>query len=142
MTQHLLGGSNGFLQKSPQRVRPLLTSTKTAQMPLDLRSNDLQARITVASSCDSTLCFLARESMRCSRTVDSMMIRVHRDLTAHSRRYECFCNIRLREFGNCAESTSTTDVPLHLGSNGSPLLILGAPRSLITRYGDMSLEVV
>ena len=49
MTQHLLGGSNGFLQKSPKRVWPLLTSTKTAQMPLDLRSNDLEARITVAS---------------------------------------------------------------------------------------------
>ena len=30
-------------------------------------------------------------------------------------------------------------VPLHLGSNGSPVLILGAPRSLITRYGDMSI---
>ena len=49
MTQHLLGGSNGFLQEIPKRVRPLLTSTKTAQMPLDLRSNNLQARITVAS---------------------------------------------------------------------------------------------
>ena len=49
MTQHLLGGSNGFLQKNPKRVRPLLTSTKTAQMPLDLRSNDLEPRITVAS---------------------------------------------------------------------------------------------
>ena len=49
MTQHLLGGSNGFLQKSPKRVRPLLTSTKTAHMTLDLRSNDPEARITIAS---------------------------------------------------------------------------------------------
>ena len=60
---------------------------------------------------DSTLCFLARESMRCSRTVDSMVIRVHWDLSAHSRRFECFCNIRLIEFGKCTESTSTMHVP-------------------------------
>ena len=53
MTQHLLGGLNGFLQKSTKRVRPLLTSTKTAQMPLDLRSNDLQARITVSVGNDT-----------------------------------------------------------------------------------------
>jgi len=57
VTQHLLGGSNGFLQKSPQRVRPLLTSTKTAQMPLDLRSNNLEARITVASKLREHLMF-------------------------------------------------------------------------------------
>ena len=48
--------------------------------------------------------------MRCSRIVDSMVIRVPGDIRAHSRRFECFCNIRLREFGNCAESTSTTGV--------------------------------
>ena len=55
--------------------------------------------------------FSHRESMRCSRTVDSMVIRVHWDLMAHSRRFECFCNIRLIEFGKCAGSTSTTHVP-------------------------------
>ena len=99
-----------FLQKSPQRVRPLLTSTKTAQMPLDLRSNDLEARITVPSK--------PREHLMFSRTGEYEVlphrrfygVRVHWDLMAHSRRFECFCNIRLIEFGKCAESTSTTHV--------------------------------
>ena len=62
-------------------------------------------------SCESSWCFLAWENMRCSRTVDSMVVQVHGDLTAHSRRFECFCNIRLIEFGKCTESTSTTHVP-------------------------------
>ena len=70
MTQHLLGGSNGFLQKSPKRVRPLLTSTKTAQMPLDLRSNDLEARITVASK--------LREHLMFSRTREYEVLPHHR----------------------------------------------------------------
>ena len=48
--------------------------------------------------------------MRCPRTVNSMVIQVPRYLTTHSRRFECFCNIQLREFGNCAESTSTMHV--------------------------------
>ena len=57
VTEHLLGGSNDFLQKIPKSVRSLLTSTKTAQMPLDLRSNDLEARITVASRLREHLMF-------------------------------------------------------------------------------------
>ena len=45
-----------------------------------------------------------------------MVIQVHGDLTAHSRRFECFCNIQLIEFGNCAESTSTMHVASDHGS--------------------------
>ena len=71
--------------------------------------------------------------MRCSHTIDSMVIQVHGDLTAHSRRFECFCNIRLREFGNCAESTSTTHVAFDHRSydliklRGAPNMSNGVP---------------
>ena len=46
-----------FFAEKPQKSSPLLTSTKTAQMPLDLRSNDLEARITVASKLREHLMF-------------------------------------------------------------------------------------
>ena len=46
-----------FLQKNLWRVWKLRIITKTTQMPLYLRSNDLEARITVASKLRENLMF-------------------------------------------------------------------------------------